>query len=221
MPPVPAPPVPVAPPEPIIPPVPITQLGALQTMGATQSICAAQEVLQAVELAQVREFGHGWAGSAGPAVPLPVHCVAPVSWFPVQLGGAACMPAAVFSQAPARQFPVLPHGETTGKHIGSAVASGTGPQCPDESQAWQAPLQAASQQWLSVQKVEPQSVPAVHIAPSADLSPHLCVTVLQVIPAMQSAFVVQDVLHCMVSTSQTYPPHDVTVAVGQAPFPLH
>jgi hypothetical protein len=61
----------------------------------------------------------------------------------------------------------------------------------------------------------------MHIAPSADLSPHLFVTVLQVIPAMQSAFVVQDVLHCEPLTSQTYPPQDVTVAVGQAPLPVH
>jgi hypothetical protein len=82
-------------------------------------------------------------------------------------------------------------------------------------------LQPASQQWPSAQKPEPQSVPTVHIAPSADVSPHLFVTVLQVIPAMQSAFVVQDVLHCAPPTSQTYPPHDVTVAVGQAPLPVH
>jgi hypothetical protein len=196
------------------------QFGELQIRGATQSVFPEQELLHAVELRQVRELGHGWGEGAGPAVPLPVHCVAPVSRFPVQLGGVACVPAAVFSQAPARQFPVFPHGETTGKHIGSGVRSGTNPQCPDGLQAWQAPLQAASQQWPSVQKVELQSVPAMHIAPSADLSPHLFVTVLQVIPAMQSALVAQAVLHCVVSW-QTYPPHDVTVAAGQAPLPLH
>ncbi len=139
--------------------------------------------------------------------------------MPLQVGPETRTVDAAFSQAPTRQFPVLPQGGAAA-HIGSAVPSATGPQCPAELQTWQAPLHAASQQWPSVQKVELQSVPTMHIAPSADLSPHLFVTVLQVIPPMQSALLMQVVLHCVASW-QTYPPHDVTVAAGQAPLPVH
>jgi hypothetical protein len=147
--------------------------------------------------------------------------VAPtLSFMPLQVAADTCTPAAVFSQAPDRQFPVLPQGGAA-THIGSGVPSGTFPQCPAELQAWQAPLQTASQQRPSVQKPELQSVLTVHIAPSADVSPHFFVTVLQVIPVMQSALVAQAVLHCMPPTSQMYPPHGVTVAAGQAPLPVH
>lgn len=149
-----------------------------------------------------------------------MQVVAPTLVFMVgQLAGVTTNEAGVCWHAPEWHKPLFPHGGA-GTHIDSAVPSGTAPQCPALLQAWQAPVQAESQQRPSAQKPVLQSVLTVQVCPIPDLSPHLLVTVLHATPVVQSALVVQLVLH-WVALRQRYCPQEVTVAAGQTPLPSH
>lgn len=64
-----------------------------------------------------------------------------------------------------------------------------------------------------------QSVATLHVSPLVDLSPHLLVTVLQVMPPVQSELLLQVLRQVGLEGLHSYEPHEDVVAAGHPPLP--
>src|SRR5262245_33333864 len=145
------------------------QLPFMHSAGVTHSLLPEQVVRQSPPAPHTK----GAQGREDPAmhVPTPSQVDASRRVEPVQLPAAQTVPWAYLRQAPApSHMPSLPQlvAPSSAQSLAGSVPAGTGEQVPNLPamlQAWQAPVQAVSQQTPSTQMPLAHSPGAVQSAP--------------------------------------------------------
>jgi len=170
----------------------------LQMLGLLQSALVVQLVLHAPV---PQRYGSQLDAVPAWQVPVPLQVRREVSVAPVQLAAAHWVPETYRRQAPLPlQKPSVPQAAAplSVHWLSGSCPAGTFvhvPTVPVSAHDWQVPVQAALQQNPWAQNPDAHSVPAPQAAP-IDFLPQL--PALQTLGLLQSAFVVQVVLHAPV-----------------------